>query len=507
MMIPTVQGRTGWVCEHCALRVYVSREDHERNHKSKPMDAATARRGLARLRREERKPARGKPGRRKRVTAEPVSGKTIEINERFQLALDAIASKRPIVLITGGAGTGKSTFIRALRERAKERNLVVLAPTGVAALNAGGQTIHSFCRLPLKPIVVPDDIATLADVSLVEKLDLLVVDEISMVRADVLDGLECFLRLNRKSSKPFGGVQIVLVGDPLQLPPVVRADDAQWFRERYGTPHFFRAACLKGLRSYPVELTKVYRQKDQHFADLLAKIRTADAAPMAVDEINRACVGRVLSGAHLVLAPTRAAAARENEKRLGELPGKIAAFQAKTGGTFMKKSDDQLPAPIDLVLKKNAQVMFTRNDPEGRWVNGSVGAVTKMGKSSIRVAIQNGGTFDVEPVTWEDARYLYDEKEGHIEQEVLGTFTQFPLIPAWAVTIHKAQGLTLDQVAVDLDRGAFAPGQVYVALSRCVSLEGLSLRRPLRMHEVRSDPEAQAFCERIAMGERKTAER
>ena len=478
--------KSGWLCERCGLRVYVSREDHEQNHKVRPVKP---------IHREPR--ARRSPGRARRIDAveEPVG--QIEINEKFRVALDAIGSGRPIVLVTGGAGTGKSTFIKALRQELTAKNIVVLAPTGVAALTAGGQTIHSFCRLPFKPIEVPADIEAARDPEVVAKIDIVVVDEVSMVRADILDGLECFLRINRKSQAPFGGVQMVLVGDPLQLPPVVRGEDDDALRRRYGTAHFFRAASLKGLKHLPVELDKVYRQKDPHFAELLAQIRTAESAADAVSAINAASVGRVLQGPHLTLVPTRAAAARENEKQLAALPGKTSSFTAAADGSFTKKTEENLPGHLQLVLKKGAQVMFTKNDPEGRWVNGSLGTVVRTTKSSVKVRMPDGETHEVAPVTWEDRRYSYDEKDARIVQEVAGTFTQFPLMPAWAVTVHKAQGLTLAQVVVDLDRGAFAPGQVYVALSRCASLEGLSLRRPLRLHEVRCDPDALEFTRRI----------
>ena len=483
----TDTAKKGWMCERCGLRVYVSREDHEQNHKVRPVKPTTRE-----PRPKTRRPTRRRPA---QPTEEPTA--PIEINERFRAALDAIAAGKPIVLVTGGAGTGKSTFIKALRQEMPAKNIVVLAPTGVAALTAGGQTIHSFCRLPFKPIEVPQDIEAARDPKIVEKIDIVVVDEVSMVRADILDGLECFLRINRNSKAPFGGVQMVLVGDPLQLPPVVRREDEEVLRQRYGTAHFFRAACLKGLSSLPVELNKVYRQKDPHFKELLAHIRTAESAAEAVHAINEAAVGRDLHGPHLILVPTRAAAARENEKQLGALPGKTSSFTAAADGSFTKKTEENLPGHLQLVLKKGAQVMFTKNDPEGRWVNGSLGTVASITKSSVKVLMADGEKYEVQPVTWEDRRYSYDEKDARIVQEVAGTFTQFPLMPAWAVTVHKAQGLTLAQVVVDLDRGAFAPGQVYVALSRCVSLEGLSLRRPLRLHEVRCDPDALEFTRRI----------
>lgn len=427
---------------------------------------------------------------RRRATHPP--REPIQTNPQLEAAFDAVARKKPIVFVTGGAGTGKSTFIRELRDRFPDRNSVVLAPTGVAALNAGGQTIHSFCHLPLRA-VTPEDIREIDERDVVENLDLLIVDEVSMVRADILDGMERFLQINRRSKEPFGGVQVVLVGDLFQLPPVVTSTDRPLLQSRYQTPHFFSAQCLKGLSFIPVELQVVYRQRDAEFATLLASLRDGDDVASAVGEINRQCVGRALSGEHLILVPTRKAAAEENERRLAALPGKERTYVAKVEGTFATGSDDRLPAPERLALKPKTQVMFTRNDPEKRWVNGTVGIVDRMRDGSIAVRLTDGTVHEVEPVEWQNVRYSWAEKEKRIVDEVLGSFVQYPLMPAWSVTIHKAQGLTLARVAVDFGRGAFAEGQVYVALSRCETLEGLSLARPVRPHEVRCSTAAREF--------------
>ena len=421
---------------------------------------------------------------------------TIEINRELQVAFDAVARGRQILFVTGGAGTGKSTFIRELRARFPEKQSVVMAPTGVAALNAGGQTIHSFCKLPPR-LVTPQDIRKQRETELFEKLDLVVIDEISMVRADVLDGVDAFLRTNRGSNLPFGGVQMVLVGDLFQLPPVVTGEDGPVLRERYATPHFFSANCLKGLKFFPVELQIVYRQRDTTFARMLACIRDGEGAAEAVAQLNSHCAGRVLEGQHLILVPTRDAAASENEARLAALRGELHIYDAVCEGTFEKAGADKLPAPKQLSLKEDAQVMFVRNDPERRWVNGTIGVVTGLGDKSITVQLDDGVEHDVEIIEWEDIRYALDEKTNEIVEEVAGAYKQFPLMPAWAVTIHKAQGLTLERVMVDLARGAFADGQVYVALSRCQSLEGLSLRRSVRVSEVRCSEVARAFYDRI----------
>jgi len=432
----------------------------------------------------------------KRRRAEPPARPQLQMSPELDRAFAAVAGGKPIVFVTGGAGTGKSTFIRELRARFPEKQSIVLAPTGVAALNAGGQTIHSFCKFPLRP-VMPEDIHLLDDREVVEKLDLLVVDEVSMVRADILDGLEHFLRVNRKSQMPFGGVQIVLVGDLFQLPPVVTSSDEELLNSRYESPYFFSARCLKGLAFTPIELQVVYRQSDVNFAAMLRDLRDGENIAGALAEINRHCVGRQLSGNYLTLMPTRKAAAEENARRLAALPGSEKTHEAKIEGTFSTGSDDRLPAPQKLVLKPNAQVMFVRNDPEGRWVNGTLGIIEKSGTGSIDVRLENGESYEVKPVEWQNIKYGWDEKEKKIVDEILGTFTQLPLMPAWAVTIHKAQGLTLAKVLLDLGRGAFAEGQTYVALSRCQALEGLSLARAVHARDIRTSAVARAFHDRI----------
>jgi ATP-dependent DNA helicase PIF1 len=433
--------------------------------------------------------------RRRRRLPKP-SPQPIEINAGFQKAFDAVAAGRPIIFVTGGAGTGKSTFIRELRARYPEKQTVVLAPTGVAALNAGGQTIHSFCRLPLRP-VTPEDVRKEKEPERIQVLDLLIIDEISMVRADILDGVDAFLRVNRKSSEPFGGVQVVLVGDLFQLPPVVTARDAEAIAQRYETPWFFSAHCLKGLKFFPVELEIVYRQRDRSFAELLARIRDGKGIRDAVERINAICASSQIEGRHLILVPTRKAAAVENESRLAALHGRLHTYEASREGSFASAGDDRLPAPAQLTLKRDAQVMFVRNDPENRWVNGTVGIVTSLADNRVEVELDDGTNHDVERIEWLDVEYGFDEETKTIVEEVAGTYVQFPLMPAWAVTIHKAQGLTLERVVVDLDRGAFAEGQVYVALSRCQSIAGLSLRRAVRVSEVRCSEAAQRFYEKL----------
>lgn len=431
---------------------------------------------------------------------------TIEVNRELQMAFDAVKGGRQILFVTGGAGTGKSTFIRELRARFPEKQSVVLAPTGVAALNAGGQTIHSFCKLPPR-LVTPQDIRKQKDTALFEKLDLVVIDEISMVRADVLDGVDAFLRINRGSSLPFGGVQMVLVGDLFQLPPVVTPRDAQAIGERYASPHFFSANSLKGLKFFPVELQIVYRQRDATFATLLSRIRDGVGAAEAVARLNNNCTGRELKGRHLILVPTRDAAAAENDARLSALPGDPRTYDAVCQGSFEAAAPDKMPAPKQLALKRGAQVMFVRNDSDRRWVNGTIGIVKELRDAAIVVEVDDGTEHEVEVIEWEDVQYALDEKTNTVVEAVAGVYRQFPLMPAWAVTIHKAQGLTLERVMVDLARGAFADGQVYVALSRCQSMEGLSLKRSVRVSEVRCSETAREFYEKIRVRTTATAGR
>jgi hypothetical protein len=421
-----------------------------------------------------------------------------EVNEQVRRAFDAVETGRKIIFVTGGAGTGKSAFIRELRARYPKRNSVVLAPTGVAALNAGGQTIHSFCGLPLRPFV-PGDAAVNEEMKdVLDALDLLIIDEISMVRADTLDGVDEFLRVNRKSDLPFGGVQVVFVGDLFQLPPVVTPNDRPILSQHYESFGFDAARCLRGLSFRPVVLDKVYRQSDPAFAALLARIRDGRDVSRAVAEINAQCAGRELQGQYLTLTPRRDAAARENEQRLAALPGQPMVFEAERSGSFKRAADERLPAPAQLLLKRNAQVMFVRNDAERRWVNGTLGTVTRLSSERVSVRLEDGSEHDVDPIEWQDVEYAFDPKEKRIVSEVAGTFTQLPLMLAWAVTIHKAQGLTLNRVLVDLDRGAFAEGHVYVALSRCRTIEGLALRRPIRAGEVRCSASAQAFYAKMS---------
>ncbi|MFH1134680.1 MAG: AAA family ATPase [Pseudomonadota bacterium] len=424
----------------------------------------------------------------------PVELPALEVNEAFLRAIGLIESGAPLLFITGKAGTGKSTFIDFLRVVSK-KNIAVTAPTGVAALRARGQTIHSFFHFPPRPID-PESLKPLYDRRVFRRLDVLVVDEISMVRADLFDAMEKALRLNTgRAERPFGGVQVVLVGDLFQLPPVVAAEEeARLFAGKYASPYFFSAHCLQDQALAFVEMNKVYRQENEGFVRLLNAVRENEMADRAIEELNRACLNRDLnSDTQLVLTPTNAVAGRINAQRLAALAGEEVVFEGRMEGKFNIKQD-RLPAPHELRLKIGAQVMFVKNDADRRWVNGTVGVVQGFPGHSIQVAVDDGKLIhEVQQDHWDALEYRHDPDSDSLIVEIIGRYTQFPLMPAWAVTIHKSQGQTLDQVTLDLGRGAFAPGQLYVALSRCRTMEGLRLQRPIRKGDVKVDERIKRF--------------
>ena len=429
---------------------------------------------------------------RREVFGSGEAAEDIEVTEAYQTVVNVIKNGEPIVLVHGRAGTGKSTLIRFLKQTMK-LNLAVIAPTGIAALNAGGQTIHSFCCFP--PRVITGRYIRQRKPDLCRNLDLLVLDEISMVRADLLDGVDRFLRLNgRNPNLPFGGVQILMVGDFFQLAPVVASrEEEQYLREYYGGEYFFFAPAFQNAKCFTVELDHIFRQKDPEFIELLNHIREGTEPETTVARFNELCVRPPIPGPGTVtLTCTNRQAEQINREAMTLLPGEPRSFKAAISGEGFDNAR-RPPAPVELMLKEQAQVMFTRNDREGkRWVNGTVGTVTGFSGSSIQVQIRGGAhdgkIVEAKPAVWEHIRYRLDRKTGAIKPMVIGTFTQFPLIPAWAVTIHKAQGQTFDRAIVDLGSGAFSSGQLYVALSRCRTLGGLSLSRPICSEDVICDP-------------------
>jgi ATP-dependent DNA helicase PIF1 len=420
----------------------------------------------------------------------------IEVTNDYGVVARLIEAGFPIVFVSGKAGTGKSTLIRFLRH-AYSGNVVVVAPTGVAALNVKGSTIHSYFRLPPR-IVTDDDIKEVRDRQLYTKLDLLVIDEISMVRADLLDGVDKFLRVNgRHSDRPFGGTQLLLVGDLFQLPPVVsRAEESILFSRKYTSPYFFSAKSLEHCQFAPVELGKVFRQTDVAFTELLDKIRVAEQLENVLPAINTRYTGPASGGSHVVtLTCTNAASDQINKTELNKLPGEVRTFVGTISGKFAIE-EERLPAPLNLTMKLGAHVMFTKNDTQKRWINGTLGRVIAFRDASIQVELigdHPGAVHDVQVVDWESFKYEYDYAEDKIKPTVTGRYSQYPLMLAWAVTIHKSQGKTLGRVRVDLGNGAFSPGQVYVALSRCRSLADIDLARPIRRQEVKCDQRIKRF--------------
>ena len=446
-----------------------------------------------------------------------------QTNEQLDLAWQFIERTGVNVFLTGKAGTGKTTFLRRLKERSPKR-MVVVAPTGVAAINAGGVTIHSFFQFPLAPYI-PGGSFNAKDEkyrfskekkNIIRTLDLLVIDEISMVRADLLDQIDAVLRLHKDRHRPFGGVQLLMIGDLSQLAPVVKESEWALLREYYRTPYFFGSHALQQTQHVTIELTHVYRQSDQAFINILNEVRENRLTPESLARLNSrvanttSCESVILNecegsrnglreilrcaqndtigeGADGVIRLTthNATANRYNEERMDALKGVRFTFRADVSGTFPESS---YPAEEKLVLKKGCQVMFLKNDSQGsRYYNGKIGIISAIDAEHIRVrGIDDGEEIEVEPDVWTNARYVIDKETKEIREEIEGEFRQYPLRLAWAITVHKSQGLTFDRAVVDIN-AAFASGQVYVALSRCRSLEGLVLTAPLSLSSVKTD--------------------
>ena len=425
----------------------------------------------------------------------------IEINTEFKLALQIIEQGKNI-FITGRAGTGKSTLLNYFCG-ITQKKVAILAPTGVAALNVKGQTIHSFCKF--KPNITLDRVKKLrgksANKSIYEKLDAIVIDEISMVRADLLDCVDKFLRLNGKHIDcPFGGIQMIFIGDLYQLPPVINSQEREVFKTLYDTPYFYGAQVFNEFRMEFVELEKVYRQHDQEFINLLNTIRNRTIEDYGLKILNERylpCFEPPVGDFYVYLTTTNALAEQINSERLAKLKGNIYTFTAEIDGDFGK---EYLPTGIDLNVKPGAQVMMLNNDFEGRWVNGSIGEITEItqdaeGKSVIHVALADGKTVEVTPFTWEIFSYFIEGAQ--LASKPVGSFIQYPLMLAWAVTIHKSQGKTFDKVIIDFGRGTFAHGQAYVALSRCTSLEGIVLKQPFLKRHILMDFDVIKFLTKL----------
>ncbi|MBN1628655.1 MAG: AAA family ATPase [Thermoleophilia bacterium] len=443
----------------------------------------------------------GKPSKKSGVAAQEGPGRqqALIIPKGYVRVRESLAAGAPLVFVSGNAGTGKTTLIRYLRESLDLR-CVVLAPTGVAALNAGGVTVHSFFRFPPR-IQDPRDVRVPADCRLYQSVELLIIDEVSMLRADLLDCIDVFLRQCNSSFRPFGGVQLLFLGDLFQLPPVVSRAEGQVLAHRgYATPYFFSASVLDDVHLLHVELDENFRQSDAHFVSLLNRLRVGEDLEAVVEELNSRCLGES-SGHEITLACTNQVADGLNAAAMAALDCEEVLFVGATDGKF-KVDGDRLPSPLELRLKVGARVMFTKNDESGRWVNGTLGVVTWLSGDRVEVQLTDGSVREVERVTWQTVEYRVDQAGDRIVAHEVGHFAQYPLMLAWAVTIHKSQGKTLGNILVDFGWGAFAPGQAYVALSRCRSLENLRLARPLRVSDVRCDARVRHFYTTLTEGRR-----
>ncbi len=420
--------------------------------------------------------------------------RTLQMNSQWKYALKQLQEGKKHLFITGKAGTGKSTLLSYYRDHT-ENNVVVLAPTGVAAVNVDGETIHSFFHF--SPSITPSEARTLGyknfESELYTTVDTIIIDEISMVRADLLDCVDAFLRSARKSHHPFGGVRMIFFGDLYQLPPVVTRDEVDIFRTQYQSEWFFDSNIMQAIfAEYDdefelIELDTIFRQSDQEFIDLLNHIRLQTIEPKHFLRLNQRVqtyspsqTSSKTKHPPITLTGRRDTAARMNAQQLDELHGQLHTYSGRVVGKF---PDGHLPTETELSFKNGARVMFVANDPEGRYVNGTLGTIKSCTDEVITVKLDSGKTEDITPHTWELTHTVVTDTR-ELKKEKLGTFTQFPLMLAWAVTIHKSQGKTFDNVIINMERGAFAFGQTYVALSRCKTFEGIVLSHPLSQKDV-----------------------
>lgn len=418
-------------------------------------------------------------------------------NEEFQNVWNLIQNTHHSVFLTGKAGTGKSTFLKYICENT-HKNYVVLAPTGIAAVNVGGQTLHSFFKIPFKPLL-PDDPdfspkqirKTLRypkeKVKLIRELDLIIVDEISMVRADIIDLIDKVLKLySGNMREPFGGKQLLFVGDIFQLEPVVTRDMREILSRYYNNFFFFNAHVFGVLGLIPIELRKIYRQNDDVFISLLDRVRINAATRNDIVQLNTRYHPEYHDNSFTITLATRRDTVNAlNDEHMAALKTQEYTYEGEIEGVF---PENDLPTSQILTLKEGAQVIFIRNDKEGRWVNGTIGKINRLTEQNVFVEMENGIVYEILPETWENIQYSYDEEKKQVVENLLGSFAQYPLKPAWALTVHKSQGLTFNNVVIDFAGGAFTGGQTYVALSRCTSLDGITLLKPLSERDIMVHP-------------------
>lgn len=432
-------------------------------------------------------------------------------NKEFQDALNLIQYTRQSVFLTGKAGTGKSTFLKYVCANTKKKH-VVLAPTGIAAINAGGSTLHSFFKLPFHPLLPDDPNFSLKGGKLhaflkyssehrklIKEIELVIIDEISMVRADIIDFIDKVLRVySQNMREPFGGKQVLLVGDIYQLEPVVKNDEREILNRFYPNPFFFSARVFNEMELVSIELTKVYRQSDPVFVGVLDRIRNNTATSVDLQLLNTRYdthTDENETDMYITLATRRDVVNFINEKKLAELPGESVVLKGEIKGEFPESS---LPTQMELEIKPGAQIIFIKNDPDKRWVNGTLGTVVGMDEQdTLYVITEDGGEHDVKRDIWRNIRYRYNETEKKIEEEELGVFIQYPVRLAWAITIHKSQGLTFNRLVIDFSGGVFAGGQAYVALSRCTSLDGIRLKKTISRGDIFVKPEIVNFAQRF----------
>lgn len=428
-------------------------------------------------------------------------------NQELQNALQLVQFTHRSLFLTGKAGTGKSTFLHYIAQTTKKK-YVILAPTGIAAINVGGATLHSFFKLPFHPLLPNDRRYSTQQlrntlkynsekIKLIRELELIIIDEISMVRADIIDFIDKILRVYSHNMRiPFGGKQLLLVGDVYQLEPVLKEEDWQLLQPYYPSKFFFDAHVFRSFQLVCIELQKVYRQRDDKFISILDHIRTSTVTNTDLSLLNQQVGQHQPMDAHqlsITLSTRRDTVDYINSLHLSKLPGDATILHGSIDGEY---PENNLPTPIELEVKTGAQILFIKNDREKRWVNGTLGTIIGIGDEEdgkIYVRTEQGEDVDVEQEVWNNVRYTYNQKEQKVEEEILGSFQQFPLRLAWAITIHKSQGLTFNQVKIDLSGGVFAGGQTYVALSRCRSLKGIALQEPIKREDIYVNQEVVKF--------------